>query len=170
MRPEFTARNPIVETAQRIRARRDLGVAIDAATGEAPTRRPEDAQESLRAFADALTRTAQRLNAILEKRGNGVKIIRLERPLRLRIRFGEERIALDLDDVNQLVRIVGGELDGDYQFDLSAAIPSLINLSKISTQADYGEALTASGLLKHVARNAELPPPAHLSGSGPLQF
>jgi hypothetical protein len=168
MKPEFTAQNPIVEAASRIRARRELGKAIDAADDVADARSPEDAAESLALFHRRLLDGAKRLNAIL---GNGtVKIVRLERPLRLRVRFGEQRVALDLDEVHQLVRISGAGLDGEYQFDAGAAAPALINISKISTEAGYGEALTASSLLKSIARDAELPRPPHLDGSGPLQL
>ena len=165
---EFTAQNPIVAAATRIRAQRELGRLIDAAGGEQPERRPEDADESLALFADQLAVACKRLNAILGARG--VKFVRLERPLRIRLRFGDERVTIDLDDVQQLVRITGSGLDGEYQFDLEAAAPSLINISTISTQAGYGERLTASGLLKRVAQDAELPPPPHLSGPGPLAF
>ena len=52
MDPEFTGQNPIVAAATRIRARRDLAAAIDSATGDAPTRKPEDAEESLRLFIE----------------------------------------------------------------------------------------------------------------------
>jgi hypothetical protein len=79
-------------------------------------------------------------------------------------------VSLDLDDVHQLVRIAGAALDGEYQFDPGAATPALINISKISTEAGYGEALTASSLLKLIASDAELPRPSHLDGSGPLQL
>lgn len=168
MDPDFTGQNPIVAAASRIRARRELGSVIDASTGEAAQRKPEDAEESLALFAKNLASGCTRLNSILG--GRGVKLIRLERPLRLRLRFGEKRVTIDLDEVQQLVRIAGDGLDGDYQFDLEAGIPSLINLSKISTDEGYGERLTASSLLKHVAQDAELPRPQHLEGSGPLQF
>lgn len=166
--PEFTAQNPIVAAATRIRARRELGALIDASVNVGAARPPEDALESLELFAENLATACKRLNAILGKRG--VKFVRLEKPLRLRLRFGEERVTLDLDEVHQLVRITGHQLDGEYQFDLTAATPSLINLSKISTEAGYGEGLTASSLLKHLAADAELPPPAHLTGPGPLSF
>ena len=168
MNPEFTAQNPIVEAASRIRARRDMDAVIDAATGEAQPRKPEDAEESLALFAAQLAAGIKRLNSILGP--NGVKLVRLERPLRLRVRFRDHRVTIDLDEVQQLVRIAGMELDGDYQFDLNAEAPSLINLSKISTDAGYGERLTPSTLLKHVAKDAELQRPAHLDRSGPLQL
>lgn len=168
MKPEFTAQNPIVEAASRIRARRELGSVVDDATGEAAARKPEDAGESLQLFAAQLASGCKRLNAIIAP--NGVKLIRLERPLRLRLRFGDKRVTLDLDDVQQLVRISGLDLDGEYQFDLEAAVPALINISKISTDADYGTRLTASSLLKQISQDAELPRPQHLDGSGPLQL
>ncbi|HEY5340951.1 MAG TPA: hypothetical protein VIK27_07990, partial [Candidatus Aquilonibacter sp.] len=139
----------------------------DAGDG-AQTRAPEDAQESLAAFYRRLLDGTKRLNAIL---GEGaVKVIRLERPLRVRVRFADKRVSLNLDEVQQLVRVTGLDLDGDYQFDLSAGVPALIDISKISTEAGYGEALTASSLLKLIAQDAELPRPSHLDGSGPLQL
>jgi hypothetical protein len=169
MDPEFTGQNPIVAAAQKIRARREVGKAIDASTGDVTARKPEDAEESLRLFAEHLAAGIKRLNAILGER-NGVKLVRLERPLRLRLRFGDQRVALDLDDVHQLVRLRGLELDGDYQFDPNSGVPALVNLSKISTEAGYGEPLTASSLLKQLASDAELEPPPHLHGLGPLTF
>jgi hypothetical protein len=168
MKPEFTGQNPIVEAASRIRARRDLESVIDASTGEAAPRKPEDAEESLRLFARNLLDGAKRLNSILGP--NAVRVVTLERPLRVRVRFGEKRVTLELDEVQQLVRIAGAGIDGDYQFDLAAPVPALINLSKISTEAGYGDALTASSLLKSIAQDAELPRPSHLDRSGPLQF
>jgi hypothetical protein len=168
MEPEFTAQNPIVAAAERIRARRDLGAAIDSATGDAPAGTPEDAEASLRLFIEHLNTGAKRLNSILGR--DGVKVVSLERPLRLRVRFRDKRAAFELDDVHQLVRVTGLDLDGEYQFDPSAGIPALINLSKISTEAGYGERLTASSLLKVIAQDAELPRPGHLSSPGPLSF
>jgi hypothetical protein len=168
MDPEFTGQNPIVAAATRIRARRDLDAAIDSATSDAPARKPEDADESLRLFVEHLNTGAKRLNSILGK--DGVKVIALERPLRLRVRFRDRRVSLELDDVHQLVRVLGLDLDGEYQFDPSAGIPALVNLSKISTEAGYGEHLTASSLLKTIAQGAELPRPDHLSSPGPLSF
>ncbi len=168
MNPDFTAQNPIVEAATRIRARRELGSVVDDATGEAPERKPEDAEESLQLFARQLASGCKRLNSILGPQG--VKLIRLERPLRLRLRFRDARVALNLDEVQQLVHVTGLDLDGEYQFDLEAAVPALINISKISTDADYGTRLTASSLLKRISADAEIPRPPHLGGSGPLQL
>jgi hypothetical protein len=167
--PEFTGQNPIVAAAMRIRAKRELGTVIDAATGEVAPRRPEDAEESLRLFGEHLTIACKRLNSILGQR-NGVRFVRLERPLRLRLRFREERASLELDDVHQLVHVTGLDLDGEYQFDPNVDVPALINLSKISTEEGYGRRLTASSLLKAIASEAELPQPGHLSGPGPLSF
>ena len=158
--------NPIVAAAMRMRARRDLGAEIDSAISK-ESRPFEDAEESLRAFAEALRSGIARLNAILGKQG--VKLISLERPLRIRLRFREQRIALDLDEVQQLVRVDGIDLAGEYQFDPDAPLPALINLSKISTEAGYGERLTASTLLKQLTANAELPRPDHLD-EPPLKF
>ena len=169
MEPEFTAQNPIVAAASRMRARRVLGEVIDAATGESQARKPEDAEESLRVFGDLLATGVKRLNAILGER-SGVKLVRLEKPLRLRLRFRDERAGLELDDVHQLVRVSGLNLDGEYQFDPGSDLPALINLSKISTEAGYGERLTPSSLLKELSSGAELPRPDHLSGPGPIQF
>ena len=107
------------------------------------------------------------MNSILGS-GSGLKFIRLEKPLRIRLRMGEHRVSLDLDEVAQLVRISGLGLEGEYQFDPQSPVPALINLSKISTEAGYGEALTPASLLKIVAKDAELPRPAHLSGPGPI--
>lgn len=169
MDPKFTAQNPIVAAAAKIRARREVGKAIDASTGEVAARKPEDAEESLRLFAEHLAVGIKRLNSIIGER-NGVRLVRLERPLRLRLRFADHRVSLELDDVNQLVRIKGLDLDGDYQFDPNANVPALVNLSKISTEAGYGENLTASSVLKQLASDAELEPPSHLHGPGPLTF
>lgn len=167
MKPEFTAQNPIVEAASRIRARRELAKLVDAG-GAAPEPLPEDAEGSLRLFGRRLHEGCTRLNAILGPRA--VVLVTLERPLRLRLRFADRRVGLELDDVNQLVRVAGLGLDGEYQFDASAAVPALINLSKISGEAGYGEPLTASSLLKSIAQDAELPRPPHLDAGGPLQL
>ncbi|HEY1654313.1 MAG TPA: hypothetical protein VGF86_04280 [Candidatus Tumulicola sp.] len=169
MDPEFAGQNPIVAAALRIRARRELGRAIDDAAAEVPARRADDAEASLRLLGEDLAIGCKRLNAILGRRAS-VKLVRLERPLRLRLRFGEHRVALELDDVHQLVRVAGLGLDGEYQFDPAAEQPALVNLSKISTEAGYGQRLIASALLKSIAADAELPQPEHLSGPGPLSF
>jgi hypothetical protein len=160
--------NPIVAMATKIRARRDLGTAIDSAMLGTPQADPDSAEASFAALAEALAIGAKRLNSILGK--NGVTFIRLEKPLRVRLRFGAKRIALDLDRERQLVIVKGLDLDGDYQFDAGAAAPSLINLSKLSTEAGYGDALTASAMLKALAQDAELPRPAHLDATGPLSL
>ena len=96
--------------------------------------------------------------------------VRLENPLRLRLRFGTKRISLDLDRDRQLVVISGLGLDGEYQFDTSAGVPALINLSILSTEEGYGDALTGSALLKVISADAELPRPAHLDVPGPMRF
>ncbi len=165
---KFTNQNPIVAAATRIRARRDIEAAVDSATPLVP-KAFEDAESSLQEFSKSLQLSVKRLNSILGER-TGVKFIRLLRPLRLRLRFGDKRVRLDLDEVQQLVRIEGLDLNGEWQFDPDAPVPALINLSKISTEADYGERLTSSSLLKRIAQDAELPRPPHLSGPGPLQF
>ena len=168
MDPKFTAQNPIVAAATRIRAKREIARVVDGAS-ECAARPAEDAEESLRLFAQNASAGCKRLNSILGER-DGMKFILLERPLRVRLRFGGHRIALELDDVHQTVRVSGLGLDGEYQFDPASAIPALINLSKISTESGYGDRLTASSLLKLIASDAELPRPAHLNEPGPLQF
>lgn len=164
---DFTKQNPIVEAAMRIRARKEIDRAVDENADQRAVF--EDADSAFAAFGSQLQMASKRLNSILGER-NGVKFIRLEKPPRLRLRFGDKRVSLDLDEVHQLVRIAGMDLDGEWQFNPDAAVPSLINLSKISTEADYGEALTPSSLLKRIAQDAELPRPPHLSGPGPLSF
>ena len=159
--------NPIVAAAMRIRGRRDLGGAIDSALSNAQARPYEDAEQALREFADHLHTGVRRLNSILGK-DRGVKFILLEKPVRLRLRFRDKRVSLDLDDMHQLVRVAGLGLDGEYQFDPAAPVPSLINLSKISTEEGYGKALTASVLMKTISEDAQLPRPAHLDGPGPI--
>jgi hypothetical protein len=168
MDPRFTAQNPIVAAAEKIRARREVGRAIDAAGDDVAEPVPEDAEESLRLFGRHLRAGIKRINAILGER-DGVKLIALERPLRLRVRFRRHRVSLELDDVNQLVRVRGLGADGDFQFDPAAQPPALINLSIISTEAGYGDRLTASSLLKEIASEAQLPVPQH-DGLGPLSF
>ena len=61
-------------------------------------------------------------------------------------------------------------LDGDYQFDTSAPVPTLMNLSILSTDAGYREGITGNAILKLLAADAEIPQPPHLQGPGPLQF
>ena len=129
---------------------------------------PAQVDGALEAFGAALKLAVRRLNSILGK--PGVTFVRLERPLRIRLRFGEKRVGLDLDVERQLVLVRGLALDGEYQFDSSASVPALINLSKLSTEEGYGEALTPSRLLKTIAQDAELPRPAHLDGLGPLSL
>ncbi|MDP9018459.1 MAG: hypothetical protein M3N19_09075 [Candidatus Eremiobacteraeota bacterium] len=158
--------NPIVDAAMRIRARRDVGMAIDSAMSGSAKHRYEDAEEALSAFAEHLALGIRRLNSILGK--NGVKFIRMEKPLRIRLRFGDQRLSMDLDEVQQLVKITGLGLEGEYTFDADAELPALTNLSKISTEAGYGEALTPTQVLKTIAKDAELPRPAHLDGPGPI--
>lgn len=161
--------NPIVALAMRLRARKDLGAAIDSATPLEPARSGgDDAATALEAFATSLQTGTRRLNAILGK--NGVTFVRLEKPLRIRLRFREKRVGLDLDEARQLVVVRGLELDGEYQFDSAAGLPALMNLSKLSTEAGYGELLTPATLLKTIAQDVELPRPAHLDDLGPLRF
>jgi hypothetical protein len=159
--------NPIVAMAMRIRARKEIETAVDAAATPASAS-DLDAESGLAAFGEGLRVAAKRLNAILGK--NGVTFVRLEKPLRLRVRFRDKRVSLDLDAARQLVLVKGDDLDGEYQFDTGSATPSLINLSHLSTEAGYGEPLTPARVIKTVARDAELPPPAHLQGPGPLSF
>lgn len=160
--------NPIVAMAMKLRARRDLGAAIDSATADPAPRRGDDAAARFGALAEVLALGTKRLNSILGKRG-GVTFVRLENPPRLRLRFRDKRIALDLDEARQLVLIGGAELDGEYQFVESDA-PALMNLSKFSTDAGYRDALTGSELLKTISADAQLPRPAHLDEPGPMRF
>jgi hypothetical protein len=160
--------NPIVAMAQKIRARRDLGAAIDSATESTAAARGDDAASRFAALTDVLATGTKRLNAILGRR-SGLTFVRLEGPPRLRLRFREKRIALDLDEARQLVLIAGAGLDGEYQF-IGSDVPALMNLSKFSTDAGYRDALTGSGLLKTIAEGAELPRPAHLDEPGPMRF
>lgn len=161
--------NPIVAMAQRLRARKELGAQIDDAVGTAPPVDASDADARFAALADGLAAGAKRLNAIIGSK-NGVTFIRLEKPLRIRLRFRGERVALDLDAARQLVVIAGKGLDGEYQFDAGASVPALINLSLLSTDAGYGDAVTAGTILKTLAADAELPRPAHLDEIGPMRF
>jgi hypothetical protein len=161
--------NPIVAMAMRIRARKDLEGAIDASVPAVDPSAPDDAGAALEAFGNALQIGVKRLNSILGAK-NGVTFVRLEKPLRLRVRFHEKRIGLDLDVARQLVIVRGEGLEGEYQFDTGAAVPALINLSQLSTEAGYGEPLTSSVVLKTIASGAELPRPAHLDEAGPMRF
>jgi len=160
--------NPIVAMAEKIRARRDLGAAIDSATADASPPRGDDAEARFAALADVLAVGVKRLNSILGAR-SGVTIVRLQNPPRVRLRFRDKRIALDLDAPRQLVVVSGGGLDGEYQF-VGAGAPALMNLSKFSTDAGYRDALTGSDFLKTVAEDAQLPRPAHLDEPGPMRF
>jgi len=165
MKPEFTAQNPIVAAAEKIRARRTIDAAADGG-GEARTAF-DDAESGLRAFSKSLADGIVRINAIVGER-DGIRQVVLERPLRLRIRFKDKRIALDLDEMHQLVRIAGQGFDGEYQFVPNADVPALIDVSIVSTEAGYGDAVTASALLKSIAQEAELPRPSHLDRQGPI--
>ena len=160
--------NPIVAMAMKIRARRDLGAAIDSATGNVSAPRGDDAASRFAALTEVIAVGTKRLNSILGAR-TGVTFVRLEAPPRIRLRFRAKRIALDLDTARQLVLISGEGLDGEYQF-LDADAPALMNLSKFSTDAGYRDALTGSGLLKAIAEDAQLPRPAHLDEPGPMRF
>jgi hypothetical protein len=160
--------NPIVAMAMKLRARRDLGAAIDSATAGAAAPRGDDAESRFAALGDVLGTGSKRLNSIIGGR-TGVILVRLANPPRLRLRFRDRRIALDLDSARQLVVVTGCGLEGEYQF-LDADVPALMNLSKISTDAGYRDALTGSELLKTISAGAELPRPAHLDGQGPLSF
>jgi len=162
------SQNPIVAMAQKLRARRDLGAAIDSATADAPAPRGDDAAARFAALAEVLATGSKRLNSILGRR-TGVTLVRMENPPRLRLRFRDRRIALDLDAVRQLVVITGEGLDGEYQF-IDSDVPALMNLSKFSTDEGYRDAVTGSELLKTISEDAQLPRPAHLDGSGPLSF
>jgi hypothetical protein len=158
--------NPIVAMAMRIRARKDIDAAIDSATPNLAAPAGGDTAASLEAFGAALATGAKRLNAVLGK--NAMTYVRLEKPLRIRLRFKEKRIALDLDERQALVRVHGLGLDGEHQFDTNSENPGLINLSILSTDPGYGDVLRPSDVLKAIAQDAELPRPAHLDALGPL--
>jgi hypothetical protein len=160
--------NPIVAMAQKIRARRDLGAAIDSATSNVETPRGDDAASRFAALADVIAIGTKRLNSILGKR-SGVTFVRLESPPRIRLRFRDQRIALDLDLARQLVVVSGAGLDGEYQF-IDGETPALMNLSRFSTDAGYRDAMTGSLLLKTISQDAQLPRPAHLDEPGPMRF
>ncbi len=166
--------------AEKIRARRELGAAIDSATttglrdtavpgaGAADSPAGDDAAARFAALGEVLAIGTKRLNAILGVR-TGVTLVRMDSPPRLRLRFRDLRIALDLDLARQLVIVRGGGLDGEYQF-IDGETPALMNLSKFSTDEGYRDALTGSGLLKTIAADAQLPRPAHLDEPGPMRF
>ncbi|MEA2784424.1 MAG: hypothetical protein QOF71_528 [Candidatus Eremiobacteraeota bacterium] len=160
--------NPIVAMAEKIRARRDLGAALDSATADAPRPRADDAAGRFAALGDVLAVGVKRLNSILGAR-TGVTIVRLDKPGRVRLRFRDKRIALDLDAARQLVVVTGEGLEGEYQF-VDADVPALMNLSKFSTDAGYRDALTSSDFLKTIAADAQIPRPAHLDEPGPMRF
>ena len=159
--------NPIVAMALRIRARKDVESAVDSATPAANADSGADAAAALEAFGAALAVGARRLNSIMG--AHAMTYVRLENPLRVRVRFGEKRIAFDLDVARQLVIVRGLGLDGDYQFDGGAQSQGLINLSQLSTEAGYGIPLTPNAVLKTIAADAELPRPEH-ADLGPFGF
>jgi hypothetical protein len=162
--------NPIVAMATKLRARRDLGAAIDSATAGVASPRGDDAESRFAALAEVLATGSKRLNSILGGRREAMlTLVRLTDPPRLRLRFRDKRIALDLDAVRQLVIVTGCGLEGEYQF-IDADVPALMNLSKFSTDAGYRDALTGSELLKTISADAQLPRPPHLDGQGPLSF
>lgn len=160
--------NPIVAMAMRIRARKDVGAAIDSAAPSGVATPGADAGAALEAFGQALALGARRLNSIFGK--NEMTYVRLEKPLRVRLRFREKRIAFDLDESRQLVIVRGLDLDGEYQFDATGDAQGLINLSILSTDPGYGDAVTPNVVLKAIAQDAELPRPAHLDGLGPIRL
>ena len=130
MNPGDENPNPIVALAQRLRARKDLSAAIDSAAGtEAPVD-ASDAAAALEAFAKALQLAVRRLNSILGK--PGVTFVRLEKPLRIRLRFGEKRVELNLDADRQLVLVRGLGLEGEYQFDPELRRPGARSTSRSS--------------------------------------
>ena len=163
--------NPIVAMATKLRARRDLGAAIDSAVGDAPAPRGDDAADRFIALGDVLATGARRLGSILGSSArDGITVVRMPNPPRIRVRFRTKRIALDLDAGRQLVLISGDGLEGEYQFVADAGVPALVNLSKLSTDEGYREPLTGSAILKRIAADAELPRPAHLDEPGPMRF
>jgi len=162
--------NPIVALASRIKARRDLASAIASATTDGAALAPaanERTEAALRRFSASLAMGSKRLASILGQRV--LRHLTLEAPFRVRVRMAERRLAFDLDAARELVVVRGLGLDGDYQFDHGSAEPALVNLSLLSTEAGYGTALTPTRALELLARDAELPRPAHLD-EGPLRF
>ncbi len=158
--------NPIVAMAMKIRARKDIETAIDAGTPAGERTDTSDATVSLGAFGDALAIGARRLNSILGS--SAMTYVRLQKPLRIRLRYAGKRITFDVDEPRQLVSVRGLDFDGEYQFDPSAPTPALINLSILSTEAGYGSALTPTTVLKKIAEDTKLPRPAHLDAVGPI--
>src|SRR5271156_2634099 len=152
----------------RLKARRDVENAIESGTPRGERAGAGDVVTSLEAFAAALSTGIRSLHSILGK--NGVTFVKLEGPLRVRLRFRDKRVSLDADEERQPGVGRGLARDGDYQFDTGAETPALINLSQLSTEAGYGDALTPAQLLKAIAAEAELPRPAHLDEPGPLRF
>lgn len=157
LKPEFTAQNPIVAAAERIRARRRLNEELRSEEGAPERVVADDAEASLRLLVRRLSDGVKRINLVFGER-KGVKLVILQRPLRVRLRMEDRRVALDLDEPHQLVRVGGLDLDGEYQFDPAPGVPALINLSKISTEAGYGEPLTASSLLQRIVADARRSP------------
>jgi hypothetical protein len=139
--------NPIVALASRLRAQREIESRIDAF----PAAAADGESAGLAAFGAGMQAGIKRLEAILGPRS--LTFVRLEKPLRVRVRFEEKRVALDLDAARELVIVRGLDLDGEYQFDTGAAAPTLVRLPS-------GEFLTPSSLLKRIAQDAELPPPS----------
>ena len=158
--------NPIVAMAMKIRARKDVETAIEAGTPTGERTDISDATVSLAAFGDAIAIGARRLNSILGSRA--MTYVRLEKPLRIRLRYAGKRVTFDVDESRQLVSVRGLGFDGEYQFDPSAPTPALINLSLLSTEAGYGSALTPTTVLKKIAEDTKLPRPAHLDAVGPI--
>jgi len=165
--------NPIVALAMRLRARRSIDSTLEQAdysTTEADAHGlggTLDVGPRTEALGTALQSGIKRLNSILGAK-DGIKYIRLSEPLRIRLRFREHRVTIDVDEERQLVIISGLDLAGEYQF-AESDTPALLNLSKLSTEEGYREPLTASAILKRLARDAQLPPPPQL-GEGPLSF
>ncbi len=160
--------NPIVAMAMRIRAKKDVETTIDSATPAGERSTEMDATASLAAFGDALAVGAKRLNSIIG--AGALQYVRLENPLRVRLRFADKRVSMSVNELQQLVVVKGLGLDGEYQFDAGSSVPALINLSKLSTDEGYREALTPNVLLKEIAKDAELPRPPQWETLGPLQF
>lgn len=157
--------NPIVAMAMKLRARKDLAAVIEAGAEQAPAGEASTVG-TLRRFGDDLQLGCKRLGAILGK--GGVTFVRLENPLRLRLRFRDARVTFDLDAARELIVVAGAGLDGEYAVDPAAPVATLINLSKLSTDEGYARGITAVSVLKELTADAQLPRPAHLDGPGPL--
>jgi len=160
--------NPIVDLAMRLRARRDLNEAVESSARQPALPPGIDTEERLRVFADGLAGGVKKLNAILGQR-NGVTLVRLERPLRVTLRFRNTRVTIKPTSDGQYVRVSGGGWDGEFGFEPSTNALFPKAWFEPSSSASEGEPLTPSSMLRELTRDAMLPPPSP-PDLGPLQF